>query len=155
MNVIFDKQGKEVYSTSSSLVGHDFSDTDLTGAVFDNLNLEGASFEYSNLSEASFVNTELYWANFFHANLEGAVFTGADIRGGDFKHAKLNNARFASANIGKDNVGGLTFFDNAIVDGVDFSDTNLDCCSLCGVQYDDSTIFPQEFDVETRLNQKP
>jgi uncharacterized protein YjbI with pentapeptide repeats len=155
MNVIFDKNGNQIYSTSSSLIGHDFSDKDLSGAVFANLNLEGANFEYSNLSGASFENAELYWANFFHADLQDADFTGADIRGGDFKHAKLNNAKFVSASIGKDNVGGLTYFDNAILCGVEFSETNLEFCSLCDVVYDDSTIFPKHFTAKDRLNQKP
>jgi uncharacterized protein YjbI with pentapeptide repeats len=77
----------------------DWSDANLTGALFCDANLERSLFPDAQLQGADFSRANLRYVSFMNANLEGADFENADLAGADFRGALLKGARFPSANL--------------------------------------------------------
>lgn len=108
-------QAKTINYTKTSLEYRDFSNSDLTGAVFAAAEMRGVNLQGSNLT-----NSILTQAILLEANLSGANLTGALADQVTFKNANLTNAIFKEAMLTSSR------FDGAIVTGSDFSDALID-----------------------------
>lgn len=108
-------QTKTVNYTHTFLENRDFSNTDLTGAVFAAAQMKGANFQGSNLSNAILSQGTLSNANFADANLTNALVDQVTLDGAD-----LTNAIFRQATM-----VGTNFNDTAIA-GADFTDAIID-----------------------------
>jgi uncharacterized protein YjbI with pentapeptide repeats len=105
------------------LDGTDFSNADLTGAVFGRQDAlsEGLLASRVRMTSCNFTGAKLAGASFRGAQLVFARFTGADATGADFRGADLTKADFSGADVAGMDVTG------AILDGASFTGAkNLD-----------------------------
>jgi uncharacterized protein YjbI with pentapeptide repeats len=124
---IYDRSGKLIYATK----GRDYNDAKLCNADLARANLEGAYMAGADLRGADLRDADLYWAILFMADLEGADLSGACLRGASLEEANFRYAKLQGADMGRDNLDGLTVVEDA----------NFDCA-----EYDDHTVFPDGFD---------
>jgi uncharacterized protein YjbI with pentapeptide repeats len=85
--------------TNSNLYGADFSDTDMTGAIFDGCRAFSGKDAFGLLESpgyirASFAKSILKEASFKDAMLYDVVFSGADLEGADFQGAVITGSFF-------------------------------------------------------------
>jgi uncharacterized protein YjbI with pentapeptide repeats len=114
---------------------------DLRRANFSGQVLQGIHIDDSDLREADFTDADLYWAYAFRANCEGAIFQNAKLNGATLAEANFRGADLRGADLSLDNLGGATD-----VKGANFTGALLEGTIFTGCQYDDSTIFPEDFD---------
>jgi uncharacterized protein YjbI with pentapeptide repeats len=117
------KDGKKAELANAELYGSNLVGVNLKGA-----NLEGADLKRSLLCDSNLEGANLKGAFFKHAILEGAnlkdaILTGASLRGANLERAELRGAVFLKADL---------------VDS-----------SVKGAVYDETTIWPKEFDPKT------
>ena len=142
--------------TSNNMKLADFSEFDLSNAVFDNSNFGGGNFEYSNLSNASFVNTNLKgtaaeMTSFIGAKLDGADFTGASInfcrfdsaftKGQLQSTAEFNsNKCFYGVSFTGNDFSGVNFKDAVFSDSAVLANVNLSHANLQNVKFYTCTV---------------
>ena len=78
-------------------------DRSLVRSIQEGRNFMFAVLRYVDMSEADF-----YWASFQDAVLEGAIMARCDLRGAFFENADMRGADLRHANLGLDNIGGIT-----------------------------------------------
>lgn len=102
---------------SGWLDGTDFSEADLTGAVFgrQDAHSEGLLASRVRMTSCKFINAKLAGAVFRGTSLVFARFGGADAKGADFRFADLTNTDFSGADVADMDVTG------AILDGANFT----------------------------------
>ena len=111
--------------------GEDLADARLQGLDFRGCLMGGVILDEADLTGANMEGCELYWSILFNTN-----FTRANLA-----HAKLNGASLDGAN-----------FTNANLCGADFGNygsgraTNLTGANFTNATYDDTTVFPVNFD---------
>lgn len=117
----------------------DLSKSDFTGA-----NLRCAYLEWANLSQAIFENANLITAHLRNAHLRESILVNCRLIG-----SRLNNANLIGADLTGANVRGVTFkganFIRAICKFVHYDSADFE-----GAIYDDSTVWPEGFDPESR-----
>ena len=135
----------------------DFSGSNMKGANFSGAILQGARLKTSGYGENSGVTKiVLSSVDFSGANLKDTDFTGADLVGSLFgnleksgksrlKTTTVQGAKFIGANL-----SGASFI-NTDLRGADFTRANLNEVYFDNIKFDESTIFPEEFD-HNRLN---
>ena len=98
------------------LVGANFLDANLQGAVFNSADLRGADFFKSELNHAIFAYAKLQGAGFMHAKADNAYFGYADVEGAVFEFTGLRKASFHDdvKNLGK------ATFKNITIEGSTF-----------------------------------
>lgn len=90
------------------------------------------------------VGADLQGANLRGKNLSGLDFTGANLEGAYLTGADLSNANLTNTNL----VG--TFLRNTDLSGADLTGTNIQNAYYPeAAKYDETTKFPQGFDVKT------
>lgn len=114
---------------------------DFTGETLAGENLQGVDFrgclmgcvilDDADLTGANMEGCDLYWGVLFDAN-----FTNVNLA-----HAKLNGAHAEGANFTNSNLCGADFGR----DGLGYS-TRLNGANFNNATYDDSTVFPENFD---------
>ncbi len=135
-----------------SFEGSELPGISLRGAMllefdFARANMEGACMDATVLTGSSFIETNLQYATFVNADLTFTNFVGADLQ-----HANLTGAKFRSV------LGGtaeLTEADlrEADLRGADLRYTNItDATLLSGCKYDDTTTWPDGFNVVEHIN---
>ena len=102
-----------------SLIGADFSGSDLRAATFYLTNLQNADFSGSNLEGASFFDAKLENADLSEANLRDATMDAAILEGTNLTNAVLEGA-FAFN----------TKFKDVNIKGADFTDVLMNTQSL-------------------------
>ena len=108
-----------------TLIGEDFSNSDLRGATFyltnlQNADLSGSDLDGASLFGAKLLNTDLSGANLHNATLDSAVFDGTNLANAILEDAFVYNARF----------------NNVIIEGSDFTNVVLgknDLKYLCSI----------------------
>lgn len=101
----------------------DFSEQELIEAEFYDENLEGADFHQANLQGAVFNGATLHQANWRGVNFTNGIAYLTDFTGVDLTNAVLTEAMMLRSK-----------FDNAQVEGADFTDAvvdNLEAKKLC------------------------
>ena len=93
-----------------TLIGSDFSNTDLKGATFYLSDLQDADFSGSDLQGASFFDAKLEDADLSNTNLKNVTMDSAILNGADLSNSILEGAFAFNAK-----------FDNVIIDGADFT----------------------------------
>lgn len=96
----------------------------LAGADFSGRSLVGYQFNESDLRNTSFVNADAHGVSFFAANMKEANLTGANLSFSTLDNARLDKANLTNAVIEGSFAYG-TSFNNAIIDGADFTDVDL------------------------------
>ncbi|MFH2039330.1 MAG: pentapeptide repeat-containing protein [Chloroflexota bacterium] len=93
-------------------------------------NLRGADLQNANLTSFN-----LFKANLANANLNGAILVSANLKAAILQGTKLINANLSQA-----------FLNNANLIGADLSEADLTNAVLTNARYDDTTIWPNDFD---------
>lgn len=104
------------------LAGIDLEGVDLAGTKLTGANLRGSRLIRVNLSGTNLVGANLSEANLTSANLSSALLQGANLAGSVLANADLRGANLSTA---------------------DLSDANLR-----NARYDESTIWPEGFDLD-------
>ena len=94
-----------------TLIGDDFSNTDLKGATFYLTNLQDADFSGSDLQGASFFDAKLQDADLSNTNMKDVTMDSAILNGANLSNTILEGAFAYNAQ-----------FENVIIDGADFTD---------------------------------
>ena len=97
-----------------SLIGADFSNTDLKGATFYLSDLQDADFSGSDLQGASFFDAKLQDANLSNTNMKDVTMDSAILDGANLSNSNLEGAFAYNAK-----------FEKVIIDGADFTDALL------------------------------
>lgn len=108
-----------------------FQKVEFDGSVMSDVNMTAATID-----EVAFYAVYAYGAKFAGAQLRKVSFCGSNLVGADFSSAMFEGVLF-----GKDNTGHKTN-----LSGANLSDVNLCDVVFDGVEYDDSTKFPANFD---------
>ena len=141
---------------NANLSGADFRGADLTDADLTGSDFAGASFEDVDLRTTIFGDApNLDGVNFRNANLQMCPLPGASIRnanlsGADFRGANLTNADLTGSTFGGASFEGVdlrsTNFGNAPnLDGVNFTNANLQMCPLGGASIRNANLSGADF----------
>lgn len=107
--------------------------------------LVGADLSHLNLDWANLTERELRDANFSHSSLAGANLSKADLRGANFDHAVLAGTNLRGANLTGASLNG-TLLGLAHLEGADLRLTHLNTSILKYARYDETTLWPDNFD---------
>jgi hypothetical protein len=124
----------------ADLSGTDFRDADLREADLREANLSGADLSGADLSIA-----DLRGANLHGADLRGAKLRGADLDKADLREADLCEVDLRWTDLREAYLTGAIFSQSDLV-GANLSRVNLDKVDLHGAQYDDTTMWPKDFE---------
>jgi len=109
--------------------GVDFSNSDLTEAVFIRVSLNGANFSGADLRKAQFHKTKLDKASFTKSKLDGTAFIEASMNQVNFDNSKISNSHFASLELNNSSFrnidGNQINFTSASLKKSDFSNSSL------------------------------
>ncbi len=162
----FNQQELETVLSGKDCVGCDLSGADLVARDLSNIvlrnsnlsqaklgfaNLKNADLSGANLSGAELFSAFLYSANLRKANLQGAVLMDsylhkADLGGANLSGADLSRAFLFDTNLKKTDLNKANF-QGSTLSGANFSETNLSNTLFKETLYDQSTLFPNDFDV--------
>ena len=117
------------------LAGLDLRDAELRGQPLDEAVLEGTDLSGADLYEAFLFRTD-----FSRSRCAGTCFRGADLEEAKFVAADLRLADFSRDDIGR----------HTRLGGADFSGANLDGAIMTDALYDETTVFPPDFDARGR-----
>lgn len=112
---------------------------------FRELTLETFFVPCAKLPAMDFSGCAMYKPLLSHADLSFSNFSGADLSGADLQNAILRHVNFSNAKFTQD-----AFGNSGSVAGADLTSAILDGTVLDGVEYDNDTIFPEDFDPEAR-----
>ena len=116
-----------------------FDMMDLHGAY-----LRNAGRRHTELIGADLIGADLQSANLSHSDFSRSDFWGANLRFARLRSTDLSNSDLSHANLSRTQ---LNFAD---LRGADLEGANLSGAVLIGALYDDSTVFPEGFDPESR-----
>ena len=118
----------------------------LEGANLEGANLTRAWFIYANLTRSKLATANLEGVSFYGANLSGVNLRRANLRGVDLSEANLSGANLNKANLHFADLEGANL-SGANLSGVNLRRVVLHFANLSGVKYDDSTLFPEGFNM--------
>lgn len=122
----------EIKNSQPDLSELDFSNSNIEGAVLDNIDLTSSSFADSQLTDVKFTGCDLTSVDFTRSTLTECAFTESVLNGTDFNYAKVDFCNFTDADL----AGAI--LREADLSGSDFSASeNLNAC-----QFDDTTTWP-------------
>jgi len=84
---------------NETLRGYDFSETDLSLAVFRNVDFRDANISKSKVKNTLFFESPLLGASFYQSDMEGATIRDNDMTGVDLRGANLFRAVFEGSNM--------------------------------------------------------
>ncbi|MCJ2543881.1 pentapeptide repeat-containing protein [Thermostichus vulcanus] len=127
-------------------------ETNLTGAELQNAILTFAYAQKANLSGAYVGGSDLEGIDLSLANLYGAYFPGSNLRGAYLESANLQRSIFQGANLERARLKGAdlrqTDLRGANLIGADLRETNIEETFWSGAVYDQTTLFPANFNPE-------
>jgi uncharacterized protein YjbI with pentapeptide repeats len=134
----------------ASLVGTDFTMTDLRSSTLTEAKLQKATLVRSSLAGAEatggdFSRVEAYRTSFASMAAAGANFASAELQRADFASAELSGANFEKAELGRAD------FEGAVIGGAKFAFANLSRAHLVGATIDAPIDFKGAFMFLTRL----
>jgi len=138
-----------------------FQGANLRGAILSNARLTGGNFESADLRLAKIIKspTTINQANFNRADLSRSNLRGTRFNGTDFIEAKLNKADLQNCSIGYANFSGADLSQTNLrncklyrcdLRGANFKDAILKGTFFDDSEYDDTTIWPDNFKPERR-----
>eukprot|EP00242_Pyramimonas_sp_CCMP2087_P005573 CAMPEP_0198212614 /NCGR_PEP_ID=MMETSP1445-20131203/26825_1 /TAXON_ID=36898 /ORGANISM="Pyramimonas sp., Strain CCMP2087" /LENGTH=200 /DNA_ID=CAMNT_0043887109 /DNA_START=293 /DNA_END=895 /DNA_ORIENTATION=- len=95
--------------------GEDFTNEDLTGAIFAEAGLKGANFAGSDLRAAAFSRSVMYKANLSNCDMTDTMLDYVVLRGADMRGSIFRNANFIRSDLGETDVTDADFTE-AIID---------------------------------------
>ena len=128
---IFDAYGKKIFQTHV-----DDPSKGLSGLRLDTLHVP-----YAKLPAMDFSGCEMYWPLLEGADLSFCDFRDAVLAGANMDHCILRHANLRRTRLVADAMG---YFGSMF--GADLTSALLDQACFRGVEYDDTTIFPEGFD---------
>ena len=99
-------RGKKADFSSMYIKNFDFSDLDLSEAIFQNSILEQVCFYKTNLRKANFCGTRIKYTNLRDADLRESIFNNANFFTVDIAESDLSYAKFISAELEEVNFNG-------------------------------------------------
>ncbi len=127
-------------------------EADLTGAELRNAILSFANAQKVNLSGAYVVGSDLEGIDLSLANLYGSYFPDSNLRQSYLESANLRRSIFQGANLERARLKGAdlrqTDLREANLIGADLRETNIEETFWEGAIYDQTTLFPVNFDPE-------
>jgi len=131
------------------LTGAILTYANLTGADLTSADLTDARLRDANLNRANLNRAKLNDANLDNANLTNAVLTDADLTSANLRGANLSGAKLRGANLLFANLRSAILFGadlhGADMRGADMRDADMRGASLVAVEFDDNTIWPDNF----------
>ena len=122
----------EIKGKAVDLTETDFTNSNIEGAVFDNVDLTSSSFADSQLTEVKFLGCDLTSVDFTRANLVECSFNESVLNGTDFSYAKVDYCNFADADLA-----------GAIVREADLTNSDFSASeNLNACRFDDTTAWP-------------
>ena len=106
--------------TDVKLQNANLQGANLHSAILDTVNLQRANLQDAILEDATIIDSNLEYTYFENANLQGVNFIRVKLLDTDFTNANLQNAYLHGAKF-----LGITFFNNAKLQGVNFEDAVL------------------------------
>jgi len=95
--------------------GEDFTNEDLTGAIFGEAELKEANFEGSDLRAAVFSRSVMYKANLSNCDMSDTMLDYVVLRGANMRGSILTNANFIRSDLGDTDITDADFTE-AIID---------------------------------------
>lgn len=123
----------------------DLNGASCRGAFLSKVMFQGADLSDADLSESTvrdtlFYDVFAYEAKFRRASLRDVCFRGSNLCGADF-----SDSSFVSVSFEKDNINHATDISGANLSNVDLSSSVFD-----GVEYNEATLFPRNFNPASR-----
>lgn len=118
-------------------------DQDGQAAILKGIDFYGANLANANLKGASMRCVSFRRALMWQTNLEGA-----DLEGANFKHAMMDGIILKDANLTSAILVGVNL-EHSDLRGANFTGATINGSSLIGAAYDESTVWPDGFPVES------
>lgn len=110
----------------------DFSNSNIDGAVFDNVDLTSSSFADAHLTEVNFEGCDLTSVDFTRATLVECSFAESVLNGTDFSYSVINYCNFSDADLA-----------GAVLQGADLTNSDLSMSeNLNASRFDEETNWP-------------
>ena len=94
-------------------LSRDLADSIWVACEFKDCELSGAHISGSVFSDCVFDDVVLYWCHAFRSTFIGCTFRRCDLRG-SFDEARFVRSRFEHCQVGDNNLGGTTEWENAV-----------------------------------------
>lgn len=136
----------------------DFQNADLTNANISRANMKGSNLKRANLSGANlyrtdFTNANLSGANLEDADIQRATFLRANLRGANLNGVSADGAKFIEADLAGAKLRGAGLFEVSLL-GANLEKADLTDADLRSCFYDDTTIWPDDFDIKAHQASK-
>ena len=123
---------KEIKGKAVDLTELDFSNSNVEGAVFDNVDLTSSSFADSQLTDVKFLGCDLTSVDFTRSTLVECMFNESVLNGTDFSYANVDYCNFSDADLA-----------GAIVREADLTNSDFSMAeNLSASRFDDTTVWP-------------
>lgn len=123
---------QEIAGKAADLSEVDFSNSNIEGAIFDNVDLTSSSFSDSQLTEVQFLGCDLTSVDFTRSTLTECAFNESVLNGTDYSYARVDYCNFADADLA-----------GAILREADLSNSDFSACeNLNACRFDDTTVWP-------------
>jgi len=142
---LIDGSLEDAYLGEANLKDANLMQANLRGALLWRANLEGADLSRTNLNGTDSASTNLKGANFWRASLVDANFSTANFEGALLWEANLEGVNLCGANLKDANLD-KTNLSHAYLQEANLEGTNLWDADFSGVQYDNRTTWPENFD---------
>ncbi|MEM9481364.1 MAG: pentapeptide repeat-containing protein [Verrucomicrobiota bacterium] len=98
---------------SEKELGREIEDSIWVDSEFSNCQLDGAHIASSIFTNCYFEKTSLYWCHAFRCTFIDCKFVRCDLRG-SFDEARFVRCGFVHCEVGENNLGGSTKWENAV-----------------------------------------
>ncbi len=129
--------------SSKNLVGINLERLDFSGSNFDRCNLEKSALGNADFAKTTFRNANLERANLSSVNAVRADFSGACMKSILSYSGNFKNAIFKKTDLSESS------FNECDIRGADFTDSIISGASFNQSKYDEKTIFPSEFPIDS------
>ena len=123
---------KAIKGQDTDLTELDFSNSNIEGAVFDNVDLTSSSFADSQLTDVKFLGCDLTSVDFTRSTLVECAFNESILNGTDFSYANADYCNFSDADLA-----------GAILREADLTNSDFSMAeNLNASRFDDTTVWP-------------
>ncbi len=143
----------EKFDSRIDFTKRDMSGKTLTGINLERLDFSGSNFDKCNLKNAALGNADFAKTTFKKANLESANLSSVNAVRSDFSGASMKSILSYSGNfknaIFKKTDLSESSFNECDIRGADFTDSIISGASFNQSKYDEKTIFPPDFPIDS------
>jgi hypothetical protein len=145
---------ERVNETIKSMTGLDMSESDLSNTDLSDMDMSGSNMPGSNMSGSNMSGSNMSGSDMSGSNMSGSDMSGSDMSGSDMSGSDMSGSNMSGSDMSGSNMSGADL-SGADLSGADLSGADLSGAGGKGVKWDENTIWPEGFNPDTDLKDRP